>query len=399
MSGRVFIESLYFATNFYLRDLMNPVAKFFAQTATSAVRSLLLSEVKGGVKNLIAQKRSKTFEDVQAELIQRLGYVTAHHQLNKKTQEVSYKPSSIFMHEWLTHSPSVKEDLVRDEETGAFYVDNEPLIPAKKLELINRFITATGVRAASLPSHMEGALKLVNVVDVNARKFKSSLPTWQPGVGGTSVIDSWLSKCFNIEDSFAAKLFRKWVVGTCTRIIHPGAFLDGCLTLQGPGMLGKTSFFRNLLPEDFASRAAEIACNPNNPQKFVENIIGKSICCFDELQVLDYARSTEVFKQILTTQHRDVRLAYRRDPTRFALRCGFAATTNREHFIRDPFLSRRLWVIELGTDNKLDFDYLFANRASLWSEAAAAVDAKENYFLSSEEKTKLEGRNQKYLVK
>lgn len=379
---------------------MSNVAKFFTKTALSAARSLLLSEVKGSVKSLLDKKRAKTILEIHQEMMNSLGYVTLHYNVNKKTQEVIYKPSAVFCHEWLTHSPHVKEQIVRDEESGHIYVDGELLTNAKKLDLINRFITCTNIKNASVNSHMDNALKMIDLSDFNAQKFKNHFAGWTPE--RTSIIDTWIDNVFGdllgSDKNYSRMLFRKWIIGTAKRAIEPGCNFDGCLVFAGPSGTGKTSFFRNLLPEPFNYRTGEILCNVKNPQKFVESIKGKTIACFDELSVLEYPRSEETFKQLLSSQFIDLRLAWAREPRRYNLRQGFCATTNKQKFIPDQFLSRRLWTIALLGKGRINFDYLFANRQDLWKEAVYLALRGEPYTLSVEEQQLVETNNAQFLL-
>lgn len=368
---------------------------FLGKMLSGAAKSLATSELKGVAKQLINKFKSRSQADIDSEISSKLGYNTQYYVLSKD-QRVIYKPSAVFFNEWLVNSPLTAGKLSRDEEQGEVYYDGKPITNATKLDLINKFTKLTNIKNAGITSHLEGALKLLDTTDYTSIKFQDHFKGWSPSQ--TSVIDGWLQNCFKLDNQYYSTLFRKWIIGTAKRITAPGTMFDGCLTLKGPGMIGKTSFFRNLLPPPFEQRTNEIYCNPKNPQKFVENILGKSVCCFDELQILDYARSVEIFKQILTSQNIDVRLVYRRDPVRFALRAGFCATTNKDKFISDPFLSRRLWVINLEQENKLNFDYLFANREALWKEALYLVSQGESHFLSAEEHKCVENHNQRYLL-
>lgn len=379
---------------------MGGITDFFAKTAVSAARSLILSEVKGSVKSFINKKRAKTIEDVHQEMMKNLGYVTSHYTINK-AQEVIYKPSPVFLHEWLTNSPLVTEKIVRDEESAHIYIDGEQITNAKKLDLINRFIASTGIKVASLSSHMDNALKLLDLSDFNSSKFKNYFAGWVEGKD--SVIDKWIPNVFgevlDTEVDYATLLFRKWIIGTARRAITPGITFDGCLVFKGPAGVGKTAFFRNLLPEPFENRTGEILCNVKNPQKFVESIKGKTIACFDELSVLEHASSEETFKQLLSSQNIDVRLAWAREPRRYALRQGFSATTNKEQFIPDAFLSRRLWTIGLNGNGRMNFDYLFGNRKSLWQEAVHCAQTDESCILSFEEQKLVEQHNERYIIR
>jgi len=377
---------------------MDNVVKFFTKTAVSAARSLLLSEVKGSVKSLINKKRAKTITEVHQEMMSTIGYTTSHYSINK-AQELIYKPSAVFFHEWLTHSPLVKEKFIRDEETGHIFVNGEQVTNALKLDLINRFVNSTNIKVASLTSHLENALKLLDVSDYNSDKFAKHFSGWDHN--RASVIDNWMINVFGdtlaTDPEYATKLFRKWIIGTARRATEPGALFDGCLVLRGPAGVGKTAFFRNLLPEPFNTRTGEIYCDVKSPQKFVESIKGKTIACFDELSILDYPQAEEVFKQLLSSQFIDVRLAWAREPRRYALRQGFSATTNKEQFIPNEFFSRRLWTINLSK-GRINFDYLINNRQALWQEAFYCATQKEQCILSINEQRLVEEYNTQYLL-
>lgn len=378
--------------------MKNPFAKLLTKTLTSAAQSIVSGEIKKHAKGLIQKYTAKSPEAARAEASAKLGYETDAFTLDKK-ENVVFKPSPIFMHEWLTNSPLTATKMLKDEEYGQFYYDGKLMTPSMKVEILTKFSKATGIHSPAISGHFDRALDLLDVTDVTALRFKEEfVGSWDPS--RTSIIDSWLSKCFgtalDTDAAYANMLFRKWVVGTAHRAMNPGSTLDGCLVLKGPPGVGKTQFFRKLLPEPFANRTGEIYCDVKSPQRFVEAIVGKTVACFDELSVLDHPKSDETFKQLLSTQDIDVRLAWARKKARYALRQGFAGTTNKDKFC-DKFLSRRLWVIQLNGSQRLNFDYLNDNCKSLWTEAAYyATTTKASYILSPSEQSEVEQNNIKY---
>ncbi len=375
------------------------VEKFLAKEATSLARSVLQSNAKQGIKSFIQRFKTKSADQIRTEVTQTLGYLSCHYSVNKQ-QEIVYKPSVVFVREWLTHSPFVANKLIKDEESGHVFFDGVLMDPAKKMDLINEFMRQTKIRVASLNSHFDGALKLLDVTDFTAKVFKEHFAGWDPT--RESIIDNFLPKLYGealeTEAKYASSLFRKWIVGTAKRAMEPGIAFDGCLVLTGPGGVGKTSFFRDLLPTPFDKRTGEVLCNIKNPQKFLEGTIGKTIQCFDELSSLDAPKSQETFKQLLSTQFIDVRLPWRRDAQRFNLRNAFGATTNRDKFIKDAALSRRLWTIQLNGKSKIDFDYLNSVKKQLWQEAVYLAGQNEPHLLSMKEQEVLEENNKKFLV-
>lgn len=378
---------------------MSFIETFLAKEAKSLARSVLQSNAKKGIKNLFQRVKTKSPDQINREVFSDLGYLTTHFTVNKD-QDIVYRPSVVFLQEWLTNSPFTAGKLVKDEESGHVYFDGEP-IATKKVAIINEFIRQTKTKSTvSLHSNFDGAIKLINVIDYTSLNFKKFFSGWDPTK--ESVIDTFLTKLYGealeTDAKYATMLFRKWMIGTARRAMEPGVAFDGCLTLTGPGGVGKTSFFRELLPEPFNTRTGEVMCNIKSPQKFVEAVVGKTICCFDELSVLDAPKVQEVFKQLLSARFIDVRLAWRRDAQRFNLRNSFGATTNKKKFIKDQALSRRLWAIELNGKSKINFDFLRSVQKELWKEAVYLANRGEPYLLSPEEQRVVEEKNTQFLV-
>lgn len=375
------------------------LTKMLTQVATSSAKSLMGQGIKTSVKKIIKQQMAKTPQQIEQEIISNLGYLTAHYKLDKE-QRIIYKPSTVFMHEWLTSSPLIKDKLVKDEEDGQVYYNGQPLANQDKVAIIHMFLKATNCNSSALASHFDNAMKLFEVSDFNSIKFKNHFSGWQST--NSSVIDTWMERSFGTalatDAVYSKMLLRKWLIGTAKRVMTPGASLDGCLVLCGPTGVGKTQFFRRILPAPFDNRTGEIYCDIKSPTRFVEALLGKSVACFDELSVLEHEKTTEVFKQLLTSQFFDVRLAWRRAAQRFKIRVGLSATTNQERFITDPSLSRRLWVIELNNSQRLDFEFFDANKEALWKEAVFLANRGDSCILTPEEQTQVETYNRKFLI-
>lgn len=374
--------------------------KFLAKEAKSLARSLLQSNAKKSINGILSKFQLKSPATIQQEINRKLGYITKNYTVDKN-QKIIFKSSILFFREWLANSHLIKEKLIKDEETGFIYYDGVKINNEIKLGIIEKFIDQTGINTNSaLHSHFEGALKLLDVNDYTGILFRNTFKGWLPT--NESVIDTFLPKLFGsaleTDAKYAGFLFRKWIVGAAKRAIEPGVSFDGCLVLQGVSGVGKTAMFRELLPAPFDNRTGEFLGNIKNPQKFVEGTIGKTICCFDELSALDAPKVNETFKQLLSSRFIDVRLPWRKNAERFLLRTAFSATTNKEKFIKDKSLSRRLWVIKLNNSSRIDFDYLKYVRYKLWQEALYLATNGEDYLLSVNEQKILENNNLEFLA-
>ncbi len=377
--------------------MASSLVKFLTKTAGSAASSLIAGEIKKHAKGYIEKFTNRSEDSIRWEVRRRLGYDSEQYTVNAK-QEVVFKSSAMLMHEWLTKCPEHAGKVTKDEENGAIYYEGAQLSNWFKTKLISDFQKATGTNSPAAPGHFDKALDLMEPEDFTAKQFKDELSNWD----GKPVIDQFLQNCFGsaleTESPYATMLFRKWMIGTARRAMHPGETLDGCLVLQGPAGVGKTQFFRQLLPGSFERRSGEVYADVKSPQRFVEAIVGKTIATFDELSVLDYDKSDEVFKQLLSSQNIDVRMAWARKVRRYALRQGFAGTKNPPKFIKDKFLSRRLWVIQLNGSQRLDFEFLHLNKKELWQEAVYLAEKGESCILSPEEQAMVEEQNRRHWV-
>lgn len=371
------------------------LSKLLAKEAKSLFRSTARSKAKSTISNLAKKFFSKSEEDIKNEVIEKLGYLSAHYKV--KNDEPIFKGSSLFFHEFITNNPELCNKLIKDEETGKLFFNEKPITNNDKTKII-KFICDKTKITTSAPSYFKTACDLLEVKDVNSIVFENEFSGWNEK--NESVIDSWLENCFGngvLSDiKFSNILFKKWVVGTAARAMAPGSSLDGCLTLVGPPGVGKTRFFRNMLPEPFDSRTGEIYCSIKNPRQFTESIIGKTIACFDELSQLSDSKMEDVFKQLITSENIDVRLAYRRDPQRYELRQGFAATSNSEKCIPNETFSRRLWIIKLGQE-RLNFEFVNKNNKKLWQEACYYAKQGFRTYLNREEQEHLEKINKNHL--
>lgn len=369
-------------------------------------KSILTRTVSGVAVNQGKKAISKLFEETSEQTKARakmiLGYDSNHWTVGAH-KDINFKCSPIFVHEWLTKAPENKNRVIRDEETGEMYLDGKLLSSSNdlRMSLINSFLDKTKVKSAAVVSHFDNAWKLFQPEDVMAHNFRNFFAGADVSKG-TPVIDGWLQNCFGdgIDGDMSLNnfLFKHWIVGTAKRAIKPGETLDGCLVLTGTTNLGKTRFFRYLLCEPFDKRTTEIYGDIKDPRKFVEGIIGKTVVCFDELSSLEEPKVIEQWKSLISSQSIQVRLAWRRDAQRYGLRQGFCATTNKEKFITDPTLSRRMWVIKLNGKAQLNFDYFNANKKALWQEAIAMAQTDYNTYLMPKDCARVEDYNKQFYI-
>jgi len=374
------------------------LTKMLGSVVQSSAKSLLGTQIKKTVNGLIKNLTKKSQENIEKEIVERLGYMSSHYRLDKD-QNILFKPSPIFFHEWLNNSPIMAGRIIKDEENGSIFIDDKLIENSHKVEIIKEFIKNTDAQSAALGSYLTRALDFFDASDFIGKKFAKTFDGWTEGT--PSVIDEFLQGCFGTaletDEEYSRLIFRRWMISAARRIMKPGSVADLCFTLQGKPGVGKSAFLKNLMPSPFDERTGIVYCDIRNPQKLVENLIGLSIANMDELNILEIPKTTEVFKMLLSATSVITRLPWRRDPKKFDLRVAFAATTNKSKFINDEALKRRMGVIELNGSQKLNFQYLEEQKSNLWKESVWLANQGISCTLDIREQERVESFNTKFI--
>lgn len=202
-------------------------------------------------------------------------------------------------------------------------------------------------------------------------------------------IDHWLHRYLGVPDTeYSRAVGRKWLISIVARAMRPGCQSDHMLILEGPQGIGKSQAMR-ILGGDYHVEYAGSLRNDSDHKDMIHTIVGKSIVEISELSAFK-GSSIERLKNVLTTTVDDVRLAYRRDASRFPRTCGFAGTTNEINsaYISDSTGARRFWPVVCGP--AIDIEALRQDRDQIWAEAVNAFDAGEDWHTVPVDATKEE---------
>jgi predicted P-loop ATPase len=187
----------------------------------------------------------------------------------------------------------------------------------------------------------------------------------------TGVIDELLN-CVQVQDfitdgarisgnEYLQKYGRKWLL-SCVASWH-GTYSVMMMVLIGKQNLGKTKFFRGLLPKDLQRYYAESSLDAGKDSEIL--MCKKAIICDDEFEGMnknDYKR----LKALISKQTFTVRRPYGRvaeDLPRYAVLCG---TGNEEEIINDPTGNRRIIPVPV---KDIDWKkYEMIDKDALWME-------------------------------
>lgn len=203
-------------------------------------------------------------------------------------------------------------------------------------------------------------LALDNSFDPLIEKLEA-LPEWDE----TPRLDTWLEKYFEAEGDpdYLAQVFRKWMIALIMRAYEPGAKFDWMPIFEGPQGVGKSSFGRLLVGDqyfldwlpDLTSKDAALSL-----QGIWAVEIGE-LATFRKTEL-------EVTKAFVTRTIDKVRPPYGRRQIESPRRCVFFGTTNHDTYLRDETGNRRFKPVKVGN---LNFRQLQKDREQLFAEALA----------------------------
>ena len=184
--------------------------------------------------------------------------------------------------------------------------------------------------------------------------------------------------CFTHKDSRTNHLIKIWLLS----IIHSmyGNLSVLLLVLNGPQNIGKTTFFRNLLPKELSNYFTETSFDIDKDNLIL--LCDKLLVCDDEFSGKTRKEATHI-KQLCSKDFIEVRAPYEslaKKRKRYAVLC---ATTNEDKVISDETGNRR--IIPTNTESFDLQTYLKIDKRDLFTELHVLYRNKERSHLNNED--------------
>lgn len=171
-------------------------------------------------------------------------------------------------------------------------------------------------------------------------------------------------------------VIRKWIVACVACAVHhkPNHTM---IVLQGDQGVGKTTFLRNLCPDEF--RRDHYYEGMITGEKDVEIKLSQSfIAVDDELETMT-KKSSDLIKQVITKDQHSVRHPYAHYSITTPRRVSFAGSVNKRTFLSDETGSRRFPVVAIG--GNIDLKALGAIDVDrIWAQAKALYESGFQYW-------------------
>ena len=283
----------------------------------------------------------------------------------KSTGEVKVPGCEANAREWMTHTHAGK--IAYNELTGELELSGEPVTDSVTSQLLIRLQTLT--QSVFQLRHIEGAIRAL-VEDPRTRRYHpvreylESLPPHDESMPviseliGTGVIELQPEADVDLCQEFLLRFF----VGAVARQFEPGCKHDCALIFQGPQGLGKSTFFRAIVPQErwFSDSMGDLE------EKDSRLVLSRAwIFEWSELESVRRSNMGAV-KAFLSAQDDDVRAPYARQSVYRRRTCVIVGSTNEDQFIVDPTGGRRFWVVPVLSIDRVEVKRY---RDKLWAEA------------------------------
>lgn len=236
-------------------------------------------------------------------------------------------------------------------------------------------------------------IKLIGVANRfnPAAEFITSRP-WD-GVSRIYDLVDTLTTPEGFDRGLVLMMVRRWLISAVAAILKPTGFWSkGVLVLQGDQSLGKTSWFKALLPatmRDLVKDGATI--DPSNKDS-VTTAIGHWMVELGELDATFRKADIARLKSFISSDVDMLRRPYDRLESKYQRRTVFFASVNPKHFLADDTGNVRWWTIPV-----VDVNYAHdIDTQQLWAEVAQLYRDGERWWLDRDEEAMLEGVNKEH---
>jgi predicted P-loop ATPase len=196
------------------------------------------------------------------------------------------------------------------------------------------------------------------------------------------------------DEELKCILLKRWMISAVAAAFKPdGVSAHGVLTLQGDQYLGKTKWFKSLVPDHLGLVKDGMLLQPHDKDSV------KQVCSFwlVELGELDATfRKSDIaaLKSFITNQSDVLRRPFAKKESHFARRTVFFASVNPKQFLHDATGNRRYWTIAAKW---IDHSHLL-DMQQVWAEVLDLYNKGEPYYLQPDEMERLNKENEEFTV-
>ena len=186
----------------------------------------------------------------------------------------------------------------------------------------------------------------------------------------------------------------RWMISAIAGAFRPtGVSAHGVLVFQGAQYVGKTKWFKQLVPQDLGLLKDGMLLRPDDRDS-VMKCVSNWLVELGEIDATFRKSDVAALKSFLTSDRDVLRRAYARKESTFARRTVFFASVNPKNYLHDETGNRRYWTIEcesLDHSHGIDMQQCWAQVHRMW-------EAGESWFLQPDEMEMLNDHNKDFEV-
>jgi hypothetical protein len=229
------------------------------------------------------------------------------------------------------------------------------------------------------------------------RNLHNPVANWiesKPWDGQSRLQDLYDTVASHGDEALKNTIMRRWLISAVAAAFNPtGVSAHGVLVFQGAQYMGKTAWFKRLVPKELGVVQDGMMLRPDDRDS-VKQVVSHWLVELGELDATFRKSDIAQLKAFLTRDKDILRRAYARKESEFARRTVFFASVNPKEFLHDQTGNRRFWVIECKS---IEYDHGI-DMQQLWAEVLTMYRAGEGWTLHGEEHEALEEHNKTYEV-
>ena len=185
-------------------------------------------------------------------------------------------------------------------------------------------------------------------------------------------------------------LMKRWMISAIEAAFNPnGVSAAGVLVLQGAQYVGKTKWFKSLVPAHLKLLKDGMILRPDDKDS-VKQACSYWLVELGELDATFRKSDIAALKAFITNDSDVLRRPYARKESTFARRTVFFGSVNPQDYLHDPTGNRRYWTISCSHINHShDLDM-----QQVWAEFYNLYQAGEGYYLTADEMNLLNSHNE-----
>ena len=223
----------------------------------------------------------------------------------------------------------------------------------------------------------------------------SEFITAKPWDGVSRIYDlcDTLETAEGFDRSLVLMMVLRWLISAVAAAMQPtGFYSKGVLVLQGEQSLGKTAWFRSLVPPTLRELIKVGATIDPANKDSVSSAIGRWMVELGELDATFRKSDIARLKSFISQDRDEIRRPYDRLESTYQRRTVFFASVNPKHFLADDTGNVRWWTIpvtRINYEHDIDMQQVWAEVAQLYREG-------ERWWMNAEEEAMLEQVNKEH---